>query len=1659
MKKVFAIFFCISFLSLISVLAGAVENEKVKNFEINAENGKTVIDVFPFPKYIYDSDKRVFVEIEEVYPDFFEEDLFYKEKMSELMELEIAFLNKESFGISANREKNSLNKEIEEHYIITEEHYNLLSENDFSKVVGQIILDKEVSIGDIDVLGRNDEIRNAEKEVGIEYERELIWLDGAENTRGVIILPYDDYSRVYIIKGTRENPEIEFLESKEEREKVRPYYEKKDRQTYIYVEHFSGGAGTQDEPYMISDCYELQDMKNNLAAYYALEKDIDCSVTNNWNWNEIEGIYNGFEPIGGVFQELTDAFRGNFDGKNFKINGLYINMPNRERVGLFGSVNNYDNYPKSEIKNIKLENVNIKGKSQVGSIIGRNSHGIISNSYSTGSVSGNDNVGGLVGGNFERIIDSYFLGDVNGNYNIGGLVGFSSKPPPFPPPFQGVDFGDIINSYSNGSVIGNSYVGGIAGKNTGDIINSYSNGSVIGNSYVGGIAGIHSYINYYLDEKFIGKAEGIISNSYSKKEVFGGNITGGLIGLNDDEMISNSYSIGSVSGDERVGGLVGENQGEILNSYSTGNVNGYYITGGLVGINFKTITNSYYHNHSNNPSICIGVGFDSDCISISSDAHPPYFYLVENPPMDIWDFEDIWDNINNGVDYPILRDIPSYISPVTKNYNLYPSISYNTKTEKLNIGIYIYDREQGGEITTGGVYYRIRNSLGVIVDSGILNYEFNSWEWGVEKTIELSKGTYEIEFNANGFIYKTKFHIGANSVKIYGYIKDEEGNKIEDVEIIIYKSLEFPFKILESSNFNQNYSFNVSPGSYIIKSNKDDKAFVTISFSVFGGQELQRNIILTDKEKEIKLLLKEIKNYLETRMDEETGKMAELTDFSSKDLKKDKIEKVGDFVAITNFFVTAVSKGGLNPAVLFVPIKNLIKDGTSKKTYAKLIGIKANITRQNFLLNDNPEKMFKTLSWILNSSNGYTKRSKQELISQEFYQDSLGLISNIHESSSFTYNDNVDFSKLRRIINDQLNQFRCINISSNLLILPNPEEELVTWDFQNYHEDYLEQSEVLGKAEATRKTSMYVGIIAGIAGISIGILTIWSGPGAVGAGASTFVGVVKATGIIAAAVGFSASMVSIDAHALATENFALGSSEWILGVAKTPQVYNSTIYFIEEETNQPYYLHKDKNFNSNIQIDLNPDKIEYGKKFFLRYPSEREVRKNVTVILKNLLDPALTRVLAESRIESEKLTKQLGYDYFSEYLNTNQEINKNITLYGIDKNVFEMNPQIFIVESFSGPFQTSIEKEHFYVIKKTLWDYIFGAQSLSVSSQIEENEWEKIKASEMPIRSEEKQLTISDYINYLPEIKDIHPVSEKKEKGDVQIFGLETKEQEEDVIEITLSKENPEFVFNYSVGDNYGIEFQLFYPTGTDIDLYVYYNESYIGHNFETNKEEIGFPGTYSGKEERPEIIYIPSATNKTYKAKAILVKEDSNLSTPIKISVLEEPFRPSLLSLWTFTDNRTILLDENTSMDFLISEIGGQKPIENISIEFEIEGMNNLSLLFYEIEKINAGETIPAVFKLQPLTVGNFEGVLKVNSSAGVLNYEIEINVEEETFLEGDVNDDCKVDIFDLAAVGLAYGSASNDNNWNENADLNNDGKIDIFDLAMVGKNYGGKC
>jgi len=213
------------------------------------------------------------------------------------------------------------------------------------------------------------------------------------------------------------------------------------------------GAGTPENPYLISDANELGAMYHyDPAACYRLTVDIDLSGT---HWS--------MPPM--------PEFRGTFEGNDHIIRNLDVNMPAGRYVGLFGYVDSG-----ADIRNIGVEDAEIAGEDDVGGLVGRNI-GAISNCTVVGSVSSEDDVGGLVGLNKGAISNCCAAGSVNGDRNVGGLTGYN---------FEGA----INNSYCTGSVSGRYSVGGLVGiDERGTIGNCYATGPVSGDSSLGGLLG------------------------------------------------------------------------------------------------------------------------------------------------------------------------------------------------------------------------------------------------------------------------------------------------------------------------------------------------------------------------------------------------------------------------------------------------------------------------------------------------------------------------------------------------------------------------------------------------------------------------------------------------------------------------------------------------------------------------------------------------------------------------------------------------------------------------------------------------------------------------------------------------------------------------------------------------------------------------------------------------------------------------------------------------------------------------------------------------------------------------------------------------------------------------------------------------------------------
>jgi len=311
---------------------------------------------------------------------------------------------------------------------------------------------------------------------------------------------------------------------------------------------FAGGRGTENDPYLIEDVHQLQNISSDLSAHYALANDIDASETHDWGWDGFQQISSEDEP-----------FTGGLDGRNHNITGAFVNLRMRSYGGLFGYIGE-DGY----VRNVGLVDMHLRAAQtqSSGSLAGYN-HGTVDNSYAVGTTGDSTN-GVLIGTNHGTVTSSWTSGDVSGvTRGRAGLVALNE--------------GSITDSHSSVNISGAGGAGLVL-SNNGNISNSYATGDVVGDGLFG-IGGLAS------------SNQGIIKNSYATGDVTGERGIGGLVGNNWGE-ISNSYATGDVQGNISVGGLVGSNGFQVLDhpgnvyySYSTGHVDGESGVGGLVGTN------------------------------------------------------------------------------------------------------------------------------------------------------------------------------------------------------------------------------------------------------------------------------------------------------------------------------------------------------------------------------------------------------------------------------------------------------------------------------------------------------------------------------------------------------------------------------------------------------------------------------------------------------------------------------------------------------------------------------------------------------------------------------------------------------------------------------------------------------------------------------------------------------------------------------------------------------------------------------------------------------------------------------------------------------------------------------------------------------------------
>lgn len=272
--------------------------------------------------------------------------------------------------------------------------------------------------------------------------------------------------------------------------------------------NFSGGMGTEKDPYLISNAQELRNIESvDMSANYKLIKDID-----------LKGIE--WTPIGGFY--LEKAFSGYFYGANHKIKNLTrtedipekkIKTTDQYKMSFFGLFG----YVTGTVKSIHFQDMNVSIKGPSTSSGNRNFIGVVAGKLEGGRINyitlesgtftyncctpGKVYMGGIVGLTKHAGI-SYIENQADltaGRYaaTLGGVAGFSDD-----------TLYDRCNNKGTLTAIGtrwfgHSNVGGIVGslrqktdltfRNCGNFGNLYANGYSTGPS-------IETFVGLYYAE-------------------------------------------------------------------------------------------------------------------------------------------------------------------------------------------------------------------------------------------------------------------------------------------------------------------------------------------------------------------------------------------------------------------------------------------------------------------------------------------------------------------------------------------------------------------------------------------------------------------------------------------------------------------------------------------------------------------------------------------------------------------------------------------------------------------------------------------------------------------------------------------------------------------------------------------------------------------------------------------------------------------------------------------------------------------------------------------------------------------------------------------------------------------------------------------------------
>ncbi len=481
----------------------------------------------------------------------------------------------------------------------------------------------------------------------------------------------------------------------------------------VFFSPFPAGNGTKESPFEISNFFQLNRIRDNLHAHYALVSDIDASSTKSpYNFKFMNKRWEWI-PIGDHFHPFT----GVLDGRNHRISDLKtsVNRSGFVVAGLFGSLS------QATVKDLIMDRVEFSMESTGSTIEELEIEELEGEYFESDSIVCAGGIAGSV--NCSEISNCKVTGkiDAKSTYfiNSGGIVGVEENSE-IEECCNGADiFSDGGEIIFNGGIAGKSVRGIIQRcKSTSDI-SSRVNPVLESSSFSSGISGWGqgaAITDCYTSGQISVEALGYESSA---------NVAG-IVAWIQDGTIHNCYSVADLQSES------GNNRTAFISSF----------------VESSEIKNCYYPDRPGTVNPPPGFFYyDADSTTIESVLPKTESKLKSQSTFSVWDFTTIWEIVENN-SYPffqyepasveVQRSIPSKI--VTQNQNI----------QGVQLSFTIKD---GRKITTVQIKEQLPDGLS-FNNSGATKGETsvlaNELTWTItEEFSGTAMLTYDIDIDAN----------------------------------------------------------------------------------------------------------------------------------------------------------------------------------------------------------------------------------------------------------------------------------------------------------------------------------------------------------------------------------------------------------------------------------------------------------------------------------------------------------------------------------------------------------------------------------------------------------------------------------------------------------------------------------------------------------------------------------------------------------------------------------------------------------------------------------------------------------------------------------------------------------------------------------------------